>query len=512
MPYIRYVNNPSGAVYASLVDGERKGKNVEQKYLCSLGRVLDKEKGIYKNRKRGVFQYSLESGYSTLPNEFNPILQSVVEKEKLILDFGDAFVLDAYFRTLPFYRAFHSILPTQKDTLLSLLYYRILTDKKAYCYADTWWTGNYASILFPQAKLQSQRVSEFLVMLGEEEVQRAFFHEYLAAIYGNSNGTSGILIDSTGLSNASRMSLTQISNHNGDINMEIRLIYVVDRRNGMPIYFRYCPGNIVDVSTLCTTLAELSQFRIAIDYAIVDAGYFSEDNVKELYKKEVHFITRLAPNRNIYKQVTESEIKDIFSSEYAIRYGNRLVYMKKKKVDVYGYTGYAYVGVDMDSRNQQLKRTVFSAIDDKKTPKEMDERLAKLGVFMLLSSKDLPVDEVLPLYYTRQQIEQVFDIGKNNADLLPLRVQNEETFRGHLMLTFMATAILQSLQRDILSRRKKTEKINPEGALMNLRNQKCKVYDNCIVPQERVKKINDIYKLLDISCPVTIDRGGAMLC
>ena len=109
-------------------------------------------------------------------------------------------------------------------------------------------------------------------------------------------------------------------------------------------------------------------------------------------------------------------------------------------------------------------------------------------------------------YYTRQQIEQVFDIGKNNADLLPLRVQKEETFRGHLMLTFMATAVLQQLQRDIISKRKKKSKVNPEGVFFKLRNQKCKVYEKNIVPQEPVKDINDVYKLLGISCPVTISK------
>lgn len=66
--------------------------------------------------------------------------------------------------------------------------------------------------------------------------------------------------------------------------MEIRLVYVIDRSNGMPVYFQYSPGNIVNVSTLCTTMAELSQYGISIDYTIVDASYFSEDNVKELYK------------------------------------------------------------------------------------------------------------------------------------------------------------------------------------------------------------------------------------
>jgi len=409
-------------------------------------------------------------------------------------------------------QCYNTLMPSHNDTLFSLLFYRILTDRKAYCYTETWWSGNYANILFPKAKLQSQRVSEFLAALGDEEVQRRFFDGYLTAIYGEQGKTSGILIDSTGLSNASKMSLTQISNHNGEISMEIRLIYVIDRHNGMPIYFRYCPGNVVDVSTLCTTLAELSQYSITIDYAIVDAGYFSEGNVKELYQNNVHFVTRLASNRVIYKQVVESELPDILSSKYAVRYGNRLVYLKKKEVDVYGYTGYAYVGVDMDSRNQQFKRTAFAAIDDKKSPEEIDARIAKLGVFMLLSSDDMDTNEILSLYYTRQQIEQVFDIGKNYADLLPLRVQSEDTFRGHLMLTFMATAILQRLQRDILSKRKKKDKINPEGAFMNLRNQKCKIYSKNIIPQEPVKNVNAIYNLLGINCPTTINRIDSVLC
>ena len=512
MAYIRYVKNPSGAVYASLVDGERTGKTVKQKYLCNLGLVIDQEKGIFKSRERGVYQYSVESGYSEIPNGSSYGGVTNTEKEKLILDFGDSFMLDMYLRTLPFYNVYNTLMPLHNDTLFSLLFYRILTDRKAYCYAETWWSGNYASILFPGAKLQSQRVSEFLSALGDEEVQRRFFEEYLSAIYGNQGRTSGILIDSTGLTNASQMSLTQISKHNGEIGMEIRLIYVIDRRNGMPIYFRYCPGNIVDVSTLCTTLAELSQFSIAIDYAIVDAGYFSEDNIKELYQSNIHFVTRLAANRVIYKQIAESELPGILSSQYAVRYGNRLLYFKKKEINIYGHIGYVYVGVDMDSRNLQLKKTAFAAIDDKKSPEEMDARISKLGVFMLLSSDNMETNEILPLYYTRQQIEQVFDIGKNYADLLPLRVQSEDTLRGHLMLTFMATAILQRLQRDIISKCKKKDKINPEGVFMNLRNQKCKIYAKNIIPQEPVKNVNAIYKLLGISCPTTIHRTANVLC
>jgi transposase len=161
------------------------------------------------------------------------------------------------------------------------------------------------------------------------------------------------------------MSLTQLSNHNGESNLGIRLIYVMDRHNGMPVRFRYCPGGIADVSTLCVALAELSQYGISIDYAIADSGYFSENNIKELYKNNIHFVTRLAPKRLIYKQIVKTELPGLLSSKYTVRYGDRLVYLKKKQVDIYEHNGYACIGTDMDSRNQQYKRTAFAGINDK---------------------------------------------------------------------------------------------------------------------------------------------------
>jgi hypothetical protein len=504
MAYIRYITKENGFEYASIANSKRDGEQISQDYIGNLGRVIDKSLGIFKNRERGLFCYSIESGYSDLPEDYTPSAE-VVERERLILDFGDSFFLHEFIENQAFKVAIGTVVDKNLDTLMSLLYYRILTDEKAYLYADTWHKGNYASVLFPKAHLKSQRLSEFLVQLGKEENQRRFFAKYFECLYGK-NGTAGIVIDSSGLPNASKMSITQISNHNGEINHEARLIYVLDRKNGMPIYFRYCPGNIVDVSTLCTTLAELKQYKIDTDYAIVDAGYFCEPNVKELYRNGVKFVTRLAPNRTIFKEAYNKVCKNLTSSENALRYGNRLVYIAKTKLDIYGYTGFAYVGIDVDSRNQQTKRAAFEAFDDKLTNTEMDAKMAQLGLFVIVSSENLPTSEILPLYYTRQQVEQVFDVSKNNADILPIRVQNEDTFRGHLMLTFLATVVIQKLQRDIITKRKKYDKVCPEGAFMSLRNQKCKVFQKEIVPQEAVRTNNEIYKMFNIICPTTISK------
>ena len=64
--------------YAKLCTSKRQGKKVSKTYT-NLGRVLDREKGIYQNRERGVFTFSLEHGYGKAPAEFVPCGQSAWE-------------------------------------------------------------------------------------------------------------------------------------------------------------------------------------------------------------------------------------------------------------------------------------------------------------------------------------------------------------------------------------------------------------------------------------------------
>ncbi len=119
----------------------------------------------------------------------------------------------------------------------------------------------------------------------------------------------------------------------------------------------------------------------------------------------------------------------------------------------------------------QHKKTILNALDDKKDSDETDAAIKRLGTFAILTSEEILEDKLLPLYYTRQQVEQVFDISKNYSDLLPIQVQSESAFAGHLLVCFMATAIMQRLQHDLLKRRsKKAKSLNAESIMIYLRN------------------------------------------
>jgi hypothetical protein len=507
--FIHY-KQKNGIEYASVFTPRREsGKKVNDPIY--LGRVIDKENGIYKNRKQGLFTYDIAKGYGDISIETLEAIQDLVlsKREKLILDFGDAFFLFNALKKNGIYEILSGILPGQEDTVMSLLGYRLLAGLSN-CHAEDWWQGSYCRMLFPKAKLRSQRLSELYEELGDEQTHRDFWKSYLLNVCPENR--AGVLIDSTGMPNDIQFPLTAVVTHGGVTDNETRLLLVVDRKTGMPLFFRYNAGNIVDVTTLRSTIEELRAFGITTEYAIVDAGYYSEDNIRCLYGEDetgektgelIPFITRLKPNLTLYKQLVSEYCDDILSAKYMLFQRDRLISVKCVETKLHGYPGYAYVSVDHARREDEIRKYMKSAIEnDDVSRDEMDNAIKSKGFFIIISSEKIETSDLLPLYYTRQSIEQIFDVSKNNTDLLPLRIHNEETFRGHLMLNFMATVAYLTVNQML-----KNTRFNAQGAFLVMKNQKCKVFDDFILPKEPSKKANEIYKVLNSKSPLRLSCG-----
>lgn len=87
----------NGVQYAKICASSRVNGKVKTTQK-SLGKVLDLQKGIFQNRKLGVFTYDvLTNTYGRPDASFVPPTEKRRNhREKLILDFGDSFFLDAY--------------------------------------------------------------------------------------------------------------------------------------------------------------------------------------------------------------------------------------------------------------------------------------------------------------------------------------------------------------------------------------------------------------------------------
>ncbi|MDR2443428.1 MAG: hypothetical protein LBE31_07910, partial [Deltaproteobacteria bacterium] len=252
--------------------------NTKKITTVNLGRVIDLSKGIFKNRQRGVFHFDFETGFTNLEEaKIDKEIQNQMHEQAFV--FGNIFVAHEILQRENLLSLFRTIYPNNEDTLITLILFRLLTSEN-YLEANSWWQGSYAKVLLADASVQSERLSEHLVALGRVNLE-PFFKKYLNIIY--KDDISVILINSTGMSNDINIDLAKIDNYNGIITNEASLIYVIDRLKKTPIYFGILPGNIMDNATAQNIINELKSYNIDIKYLILDAGYYSEDNINFLF-------------------------------------------------------------------------------------------------------------------------------------------------------------------------------------------------------------------------------------
>jgi transposase len=380
------------------------------------------------------------------------------------------------------------IFGTLFDTLMALIYHRIIIGG-AMCHAEPWYGGNYVNRLFPGANMTSQNISKVLSYLGEESVQRAFFAAYIPLV---SKDESGVVIDSTGLPNEIDMPISDWGHHNGGIAFETRLILAVDRESERPLYFRYVAGNIGDVSTLANTIEEMKRNGITTSSTLLDAGYYSETNLRMLFAAEITFLIRMPSNLIVYKNII-AENADIESPKYAVQYDKRGLFVKENEIDIYDNKGFAYLVLDPERRGREISKMV-SSMNEKNT--ELDKiNFSNCGKMILLSSEKLNTTDVVPLYYTRQIAEKMFGIAKDDLDILPLRTHSEPNFKGFMLLIFISLIIACELKAKL------GKDTSIEKATAILKTLKCKVFDDTIVPNEVNKKQRLLLDALNLLVP-----------
>jgi len=331
-------------------------------------------------------------------------------------------------------------------------------------HAEIWYEGNAAKMIFLNATMSTQSISDFLNVIGKEKYQQSFFKSYIKSIC---TAKSSLIIDSTGLPNQVDMPLTAWGHHDGSIEKETRLILAVEKETKMPLYFRYIAGNIGDVSTLTTTISELKKFNIVPTVSIIDAGYYSENNIRALYDGNVSFLTRLPSGRVIYKTLIEENSTKIERKENIVIYGKRGLFVNKQPIELYGHRAFAYIVCDPVRRGKEVSKKILG-LDSENN----DFDLNNCGMMILVSNIDMDINEVVPLYYSRQMAEQLFGICKDDLNILPIRTHSEARFRGLMLLSFISLVVYLKLKQSLVAN------TTVEQLLLIMRNLKCKVFSD----------------------------------
>jgi len=412
--------------------------------------------------------------------------------EKLILDFGDSCILSLFMKKHGFTDLITEVFPNIHEFVSSFITYR-LCYPAAMKHSQSWFEGNYARIIYKNISFNSQRISDFLKNSGDEFLLRKFFEKYVSNF---TNSKKGIIIDATSLPNQIHIPLTQWGRSGEEIDKQIRFLLVVDKTNEMPLFFRYYSGDLVDISTLKNTLAELGSLGIKSTFVYFDAGYFSEENIKELQGEEIDFLTRLPSIRTLYKELIKSEADNLEKYENLIRYGKRGLFIKQKEISLFGKRAYAYLVLDPKRKGREINNLAIQTIDEKDKNREaLEYRLSTRGIMILVSSSNIKKEDVVPSYYIRQTAENMFGFSKDDLKILPLGVHGEDTLKGYLLMQFLSLAVFIKLKKEL------GKKFSVEDLLLNMRNLKCKVYEKNIIVGELTRKQKDLIEQLRIIVP-----------
>jgi transposase len=424
----------------------------------------------------------------------NIVTKSEKNKERLILDFGDGYLLSEFIKKLNIFPIIDSLLMSQYKEIIPLICYRLCLQSAMYN-ASSWLEANILNVLYKDTNLSSQNISRILSFLGSENLQRKFFERYLKVVGG---AEKSIIIDATSLPNQIHSGFNAWGYSDSHIEKQFRFLCVVDQEKKAPLFYRYLPGNLSDIVTLQNTIAELQNMGVKNSFVLIDAGYFSATNIGELYDSKIDFLTRMPSSRTIYKKLIAKEADDLENVEYAIKYNKRILFVKKVEINLYTYKAYAYVILDPLRKSKELSEHLNEYLELTEKEKDTDEiktKLNKCGIMVLVSSKNIRANEVVPYYYMRQSVEQVFGFMKDDLNSLPIRRHNDETIRGYLFLQFITLVIFIQLRQKLES------KHTVEQALLQLRNLKCKIFIDKIMAAEPTKCQKDIFKLCGVLVP-----------
>lgn len=463
-------------------------KFADREYAYEITTVWNKASKTYKQKQRylGVITDHEKKAYARKRFQAAP--------EKLVLDFGDSYVINSYLKEIGFMKLIEGVFEHDADFVQAMVLYR-LCYPSAMRHAEEWLAGSYARLLYPKASLKSQRISESLASVGGESLLRDFFQAYFKTY---SLTGQGLVIDGSSLPNQIHIPLSQWGRSGEEIDVQIRFLLAVDKKTGEPLFFRYVPGSVVDVSTLVTTLAELKQLGVRENYVFFDAGFVSEDNVNALYAEHIDFLTRLPRGRILYTELVSEHCNGLEARAYAVNYGKRGLFVKKVPVTFYGHSAFAYVVLDPERKGRETKRLLVNLADEAKAiGQRFDDELRDRGVMVLVSSFDLPTSEVVPAYYIRQTAEKMFGFSKDDLRLLPLRVHSESTLRGFLLIQFLALIAFVKLKNGL------GKKHSVEELVLAMRNLKCKVYEKEVVVLELSKHQKLLAEKLKVTVPIT---------
>ena len=430
-------------------------------YVYHIGRGYRNANGKPTSVRTSIGK--LDASGMLIPNEnyFEIYRQQVPKRPDFevdsIVNFGDFFFMDHIAEEIGLARVLRNVFGEIGDEVLVLAIYLSLTGQALYR-CDAWCretlTGRGRAIT-------SQRCSRILESLKEPR-RMDFFrawvharqqHEYLA-------------YDVTSISSYARGNDLVEYGYNRDKEKlpQVNLGMYYGEESKLPIFYCTYKGSIVDKSHLRYIMQYNDRLGIKEVCFVMDRGFFSEDNVKDLAHKH-RFIMGLANSLVLSKEMISRYGAQAMSSRYDIgltgvkglvaddeRYGFRsrihLFYANSKIADEERIFKEKLARWEESLREGKAVKDAedyFIVTDHgegirtvERNHDAIDDKIRNLGYFLMMTTdRGKTPEDMLDVYRRKDIIEKSFDELKNDLDMKRLRVHSEDATNGKMFIAFI---------------------------------------------------------------------------
>lgn len=386
--------------------------------------------------------------------------------------------------------------------ILSLARYLLATNGQSLPGIQTW---QYNHPLPYEDGISEDVYHDLFARIGRDEsLQQNFFASRLETI----DEKDALAYDSSTISTYSEKQIEARYGFNkaGDGLRTIKLLtlYSIDKRQ--PIAFTKQPGNLPDVITMANAIRQLSALGVRTTEIVTDNGYYSEQNLSELFQAGFDFITLVKTNlkwvrseidrymeklkaiscvcpfdtcthgisvmlmhdfKKVRKYASHKSGKQKGDTEtfrrriYLNIYFNPTCHAQDKAVfeqELFALKQLIEAGTPVEKLSDAAQKRVQKYLSIRtyagKTQVSFNEQACEEankyhGYFALVSNQEKDPFECLRKYRKRETIESFFEAGKQHADGQRLRVWDTDTLRGRMFVQFVSLCYYEYFSEEI---------------------------------------------------------------
>ena len=404
------------------------------------------------------------------------------------LFYGATYLLDQIGDKLGITADLKTCFPSTWRQLLSIAYYLILDDSGALLRFEKW--GSIHRHPYGE-DIPSQRSSEIFQDIKEEEKNRFFL------LQGKRRVENEFLAYDISTISSYSETLRQVQygkNKENDRLPQFNLALVYGQESNLPYYYRKLAGNIPDVSTLRTLLADLDDLGFHKLKVVLDRGFYSEANINALYKDHLKFLLAASTSLNFIKRALDSVYDELDLYQYYDEnhhlyattvqtewdYTEERPYKKdvitgKRRIYVHLFYNAEKAAADRSSLEEHVTSLWHELMEERTVPEHAnqykkyfivrnmpkrgrevivkDEAMRKArryyGYFALISNIKMDAITALETYRNRDIVEKAFGNLKDRLNLRRALASSEQGLSGKLFVEFVALIYLSYIKKQM---------------------------------------------------------------